>query len=110
MDNRFDLETEIMKVWHTADDLDTILYMLIDAPDDQYQVNTMANMIIGLKEMHNARCQKLMEVFENVLEDGQFNEGMPLTELETLRENKQVTESYAARFKKWQATEGYNDR
>mgnify|MGYP006089187265 CR=1 FL=1 len=94
MDNRFDLETEIMKVWHTADDLDTILYMLIDAPDDQYQVNTMANMIIGLKEMHNARCQKLMEVFENILEDGQFNE-------DTLGENKQVTGGYAAKFKKW---------
>jgi hypothetical protein len=95
--NRFDLETEIMRVWHTADDLDTILYMLIDAPEGQSQVNTMANMIIGLKEMHNARCQKLMEVFENVLEDGQFNEG-------TLGENKQVTGvtgGYAAKFKKW---------
>ena len=85
MNNRFDLETEIMSVWHTANDLDTMLYKLIDAPGAPPSEDTIANMLVGLKEIHEARCEKLMEVFENVLEDGQFNEGMPLTELETLR-------------------------
>ena len=32
MYDRFDLEEEIHKVWATEEDLDTILYRIIDAP------------------------------------------------------------------------------
>jgi len=31
--DRFDLEEEIQKVWNTEEDLDTILYRIMDAPE-----------------------------------------------------------------------------
>tara|TARA_B100000949_G_scaffold107450_1_gene95431 strand:- start:665 stop:1039 length:375 start_codon:yes stop_codon:yes gene_type:complete len=121
MNNRFDLETEIMSVWHTADDLDTMLYKLIDAPGGSPSEDTIANMLVGLKEIHEARCEKLMEVFENMLKDDLFNDGMlhedDLQQTESkellgtaLDKNRQfialdkkTEESYADKFKKWQA-------
>lgn len=33
MNNRFNLEEEIQKVWNTEEDLDTILYRIMDAPE-----------------------------------------------------------------------------
>jgi hypothetical protein len=118
MNNRFDLETEIMSVWHTANDLDTMLYKLIDAPGGPPSEDTIANMLIGLKEIHEARCEKLMEVFENMLKADQFKDGMlneaDLQQTEpkelfgtALDKNKQFvaldkkTEGYADKFKKW---------
>ena len=118
MNNRFDLETEIMSVWHTADDLDTMLYKLIDAPGGSPSEDTIANMLVGLKEIHEARCEKLMEVFENMLKDDQFKDGMlhednlQQTEPKKLwgtafNKNldsfiqKKKEESYADKFKKW---------
>jgi hypothetical protein len=119
MNNRFDLETEIMSVWHTANDLDTMLYKLIDAPGGPPSEDTIANMLVGLKEIHEARCEKLMEVFENMLKDDQFKDGMlheaDLQQTEpkelfgtALDKNQQFValdkkteEGYADKFKKW---------
>ena len=67
--DRFNLETEIQNVWQTADDLDTILYRIMDAPDEPPTEDAITNMLIGLKEIHKSRCLKLMDVFESMVEN-----------------------------------------
>ena len=72
MYDRFNLEEEIQKVWQTADDLDTILYRIMDAPDEPPTEDEITNMLIGLKEIHKSRCLKLMDVFESMVEKKKF--------------------------------------
>ena len=66
--DRFDLEEEIQKVWNTEEDLDTILYRMMDAPDIPSE-DEITSMLIGLKEIHKSRCLKLWNVFETLLEN-----------------------------------------
>ena len=68
MNNRFNLEEEIQKVWNTEEDLDTILYRIMDAPDIPSE-DEITSMLIGLKEIHKSRCLKLWNVFETLLEN-----------------------------------------
>ena len=70
--DRFDLETEIMSVWSTEQDLDTMLYRLMDSSDGPCSEDDIANMLLGLKELHKSRCLKLWDVFETMITDGCF--------------------------------------
>jgi len=70
--DRFDLETEIMSVWNTENDLDTMLYRLMDSSDGPCSEDDIANMLLGLKELHKSRCLKLWDVFETMITDGCF--------------------------------------
>jgi len=72
MYDRFDLEEEIHKVWATEEDLDTILYRIIDAPEEHPTEDEITYMLIGLKEIHNSRCIKLWDVFETMVKDKCF--------------------------------------
>ena len=72
--DRFDLEEEIMNVWCTAEDLDTILYRIMDAADGPPTEDEITNMLIGLKEIHNSRCIKLWDIFETMVHEKCFNE------------------------------------
>ena len=72
MYDRFNLEEEIQNVWHTEEDLDTILYRIMDAPDGPPSEDEVTNMLIGLKEIHKSRCLKLMDVFESMVENKKF--------------------------------------
>ena len=69
MYDRFNLEEEIQNVWHTEEDLDTILYRIMDAPDGPPSEDEVTNMLIGLKEIHKSRCLKLWDVFETMVEN-----------------------------------------
>ena len=70
--DRFNLEEEIQKVWSTEEDLNTILYRIMDAPDGPPSEDEITNMLIGLKEIHKSRCLKLMDVFESMVEKKKF--------------------------------------
>ena len=70
--DRFDLETEIHSVWDTEKDLDTILYRLLDSSDGPCSEDEIANMLIGLKEIHKGRCLKLWDMFETMIKDKCF--------------------------------------
>ena len=70
--NRFDLEEELHKVWATEEDLETILYRIMDAPDGPPSEDDIINMLTGLKEIHNSRCIKLWDVFDNMVKNKCF--------------------------------------
>ena len=62
-----DLEDKIMSVWSTADDIDTFLYRYLDSPAEPLSEDDISNTLIGIKTLHDQRCQKLWDAFEKVL-------------------------------------------
>ena len=77
--DRFNLEAEIMSVWNTKDDLESITYRLMDDPDGPLTEDEIANVLIGLTELHDIRCKKLFNVFESMIKEKRFNEVEKLT-------------------------------
>ena len=71
---RFNLEEEIQNVWNTENDLDTILYRIMDAPDGPCSEDEITNMLLGLKEIHKSRCIKLWDVFETMVNEKVFDQ------------------------------------
>jgi hypothetical protein len=75
--DRFKLEDAMSQLCNITDDIDIVLHSYMDSKirptEDQ-----MANMLIGLKELHNARYQKMWEVFEELITNGTIsNKGVP---------------------------------
>ena len=68
--DRFHLETEILNVWHTKDDLDIITERFLD---ELLTVDEVGNLLIGLSAMHDIRCQKLFLIFETMIHEKCFN-------------------------------------
>jgi|TARA_B110000091_G_C13537563_1_gene358999 hypothetical protein len=68
----FDLEAEIMSVWNTKDDLESITSRMMDDPDGPLTEDEIANVLIGLTELHDIRCKKLFNVFEAMLRERRF--------------------------------------
>ena len=66
--NRFDLEDAMSQLYGVGDDIDIVLHSYMDAKirptEDQ-----MANMLIGIKELHNARYQKMWQIFEELIQN-----------------------------------------
>ena len=76
--DRFNLEAEIMNVWNTKDDLESITSRMMDDPDPMSE-DDIANVLIGLIELHDIRCKKLFNVFETMVKERRFNEVEKLT-------------------------------
>ena len=62
-----DLEDKIMNVWGTVEDIDTFLYRYLDSPAGEMSEDDIANTLLGIKTLHDQRCQKLWDAFEKVL-------------------------------------------
>jgi len=44
----------------------------MDSSDGPCSEDDIANMLLGLKELHKSRCLKLWDVFETMITDGCF--------------------------------------
>ena len=62
-----DLEDKIMSVWGTCEDIDTFLYRYLDSPAGEMSEDDIANTLLGIKTLHDQRCQKLWDAFEEVV-------------------------------------------
>ena len=62
-----DLEDKIMSTWSTADDIDTFLYRYLDSPAEPLSEDDISNTLLGIKTLHDQRCQRLWDAFEKVL-------------------------------------------
>ena len=69
--DRFNLEAEIMNVWNTKDDLESITSRMMDDPDPMTE-DDITNVLIGLSELHDIRCKKLFNVFESMVKSKYF--------------------------------------
>lgn len=68
--DRFNLEEAIMECWHTADDINLTIKPLLDGEVDS---DDLANLLIGVRELHNLRMRKVMEIFEELVHSGSFD-------------------------------------
>jgi|GEM_PF-3206237 hypothetical protein len=71
--DRFDLESAIQTVWNTKDDLELITQQMVDGPEPMTE-DELANVMIGLSELHDIRCKKLFSVFETMLREKSFTD------------------------------------
>ena len=70
-----DLEDKIMSVWGTVEDIDTFLYRYLDSPAGELSEDDIANTLIGIKTLHDQRCQKLWDAFEEVIKSNRDYNG-----------------------------------
>lgn len=66
--NRFDLEEAICQVDRIGDDIDVVLHSYMDA-ETRPTEDQMGNMLIGMKSLHEARYQRLWQVFEHLIKN-----------------------------------------
>lgn len=68
--DRFELEQAITQMWSTSDDLDLLLDHVVG--HDDLTTDQIANTLMGLKELHNMRVQRVFDIFEALIHDGQL--------------------------------------
>jgi hypothetical protein len=68
--NRFDLEEAIMSCWGTKEDIQLVSERVLE--DDELSQDSLANVLTGMAEMHDMRCKKLFEIFEEMISSGRI--------------------------------------
>ena len=64
--DRFTLEAAIMACWNTADDIELI------ASGAERGEDALLNALIGLKELHDRRVQRVFDIFEQLVKTRQL--------------------------------------
>jgi hypothetical protein len=67
----FDLEDAIYKVWQTSDDIELLFKHHGDAPRPMTE-DEIANTLLGLKMLHDMRCEALMDMLAKVFGLNQY--------------------------------------
>lgn len=75
--DRFDLEQDIMASWQTANDIE-LAYKYIGDDEffqgmDSKHADKIANILLGIHEMHELRMNQLWNTFESLLEQNTFS-------------------------------------
>jgi len=66
--DRFDLEEAVSQMDQLSTDIDTVIYAVGDAPKPATE-DELLNMLIGLKQLHQVRYQKMWSIFEELIEN-----------------------------------------
>ena len=66
--NRYDLEEALGQMGQFTTDIDTIIYAVGDAPEPATE-DELLNMLIGLKQLHEVRYQKMWDIFEELIKN-----------------------------------------
>ena len=69
--DRFNMEESIMSCWQTKEDMLLISERLLE--DNELSKDSLANAIVGLGEIHEMRCRKLFEIFEEMIHSGRIS-------------------------------------
>jgi hypothetical protein len=64
--NRFELEDAMSDLDQVGQDIETIIYAIGDSPI-KHTEDQLLNMLIGMKQMHETRYQKMWNIFENLV-------------------------------------------
>jgi hypothetical protein len=68
MNNRFDLEQQIMNCWHVVDDIKTLNQQLQDASSKMTE-DQIANYLLGLETIYQVKFEQLFALFEQMIAD-----------------------------------------
>lgn len=72
MKTQFDLEDMLMKCWHVTDDIELVITMVENIDIDAKDKDKLMNVLIGMKELYNARYNAMFEVFEDIVRQQYF--------------------------------------
>ena len=67
--NRFDLEEDISNLNQIGEDIETMIYAIGDSPN-KHTEDQLLNMLIGIKQLHDTRYEKMWTTFEHLIKDG----------------------------------------
>ena len=67
--NRFELEDAMSSLHQIGEDIETIIYAIGDSPV-KHTEDQLLNMLIGMKQMHETRYQKMWGIFESLIKNG----------------------------------------
>lgn len=62
----FDLEQEIMNVWHVIDDIKLLNENVMEK---DMSTDDIANALLGLENIYNMRFEKVLNTFEDVFKE-----------------------------------------
>jgi hypothetical protein len=69
--NRFDLEEAISNLDQVGEDVETIIYAIGDSPI-KYTEDQLLNMLIGTRQLHDTRFQKVLSIFEQLIKENKI--------------------------------------
>jgi len=67
--DRFDFEQQIMACWNVTSDIRTVTEYLLDAPLEVDREDKIANMLMGMEALYEAKFNKLFSQFENLVHE-----------------------------------------
>jgi hypothetical protein len=65
--DRFDLEQQIMDCWQITDDLKVLTEYVLEHGEEALNIDTVANITIGLQQLYNLKFDKMFRTFEVLL-------------------------------------------
>jgi len=71
--NRFELEDAMSNLHLIGEDIDTIIYAIGDCPI-KHTEDQLLNMLIGMKQLHDTRYQKMWDTFEQLIKNGTISD------------------------------------
>ena len=71
--NRFELEDAMSNLSLVGEDIDTIIYAIGDSPI-KHTEDQLLNMLIGMKQLHDTRYQKMWDTFEQLIKNGTISD------------------------------------
>ena len=67
--DRFEFEQQIMNCWNVTSDIRTVTEYLLDAPLEDGREDKIANMLMGIEALYNAKFNKLFLQFEDLVHE-----------------------------------------
>ena len=71
--NRFELEDAMSNLSLVGEDIETIIYAIGDSPI-KHTEDQLLNMLIGMKQLHDTRYQKMWDTFEQLIQNGTISD------------------------------------
>ena len=66
MNDRFDLEQQIMACWNVTSDIETLFEGVVESDMTHDQI---ANILLGMKQLYELKFDKLFNTFEQLIQD-----------------------------------------
>ena len=67
--DRFEFEQQIMECWNVTTDIRVVSEYLMDAPLEPGREDKIANMLIGIEALYEAKFNKLFRSFEHLVHE-----------------------------------------
>ena len=67
--DRFEFEQQIMECWNVTSDVKTVAKYLMDAPLEPSREDKIANMLIGIEALYQAKFEELFRQFEAIIKE-----------------------------------------